>query len=120
MFNTKLITTNMMRRLRISVLMSVHPSGRLSPFSASLLALAGGATVTTLLTQGVMPRVATSRSNLTPVILAAGMLPLLLFQGVHAVILSISPRIALESCALNVGSPNGFPMALVWAGGVPP
>ena len=41
-------------------------------------------------------------------------------SGVHPVILSISPRIALESCALNVGSPNGFPMGLVWAGGIPP
>ena len=50
----------------------------------------------------------------------AGTLPLLLFQGVHPVILSISPRITLESCALNAGSPNGFPTGLVLAGGVPP
>ena len=49
----------------------------------------------------------------------AGTLPLLLFQGVHPVILSISLRIALESCALNAGSPNGFPTGLVLAGGVP-
>ena len=52
--------------------------------------------------------------------MAAGMLPLLLFQGVHPVVLLISLRIALESCALKVGSPNGFPMGLVWAGGIPP
>ena len=74
----------------------------------------------TLLTQGVVPHVATSRSSLILVTLAAGMLPLLLFQGVCPVILLISPRIALESCALNVGSPNRFPMGLVWAGGIPP
>ena len=80
----------------------------------------GGASVTTLLTQGVGPHVATSSSNLIPVILAAGTLPLLLFQGVHPVILSISPRIALESCALKAGSLNGFPIGLVWAGGIPP
>ena len=74
----------------------------------------------TLLTQGVLPRVAVSGSNLILVILAAGMLSLLLFQGVHPVILSIYPSMALESCALNAGSPNGFPTGLVWAGGVPP
>ena len=73
-----------------------------------------------VISQGVVPRVAASRSNLIPVILAAGTLPQLLFQGVHPVSLSISPRIALESCALKAGSPNGFLMGLVWAGGVPP
>ena len=66
-----------------------------------------------------MPRVATSRFSLIQVILAAGMLPLLLFQGVCPVSLLSSPRIALESCALNAGSPNGFLMGLVWAGGIP-
>ena len=113
MFNMKLITTNMMRRLKICVLMSACPFVGTSLFSASFSALAGGATVTTLLTQGVVPHVATSGLSLTPVILAAGTLPQLLCQGVHPVILSISPRIALESCALNVGSPNGFTMGLV-------
>ena len=73
-----------------------------------------------VISQGVVPRVAASGSNLIPVILAAGTLPQLLFQGVHPVSLSISPRIALESCALKAGSPNEFPMGLVWAGGVPP
>ena len=67
-----------------------------------------------------MPRVATTRSNLILVILAAGTLPLLLFQGVCPVILLISLRIALESCALNAGSLNGSLMGLVLAGGVPP
>ena len=88
--------------------------------SASFSALAGGATVMTLLTRGVLPCVAASRSNLILAILAAGTLFLLLFQGVHPVILSISPSMALESCALNVGSPNWFPMGLVLAGGGPP
>ena len=92
--------------------MSVCPFGRMSLFSALFSALAGGATVMTLLTQGVMPHVATSGSSLIPVILAAGMWPLLLFQGVRPVILSISPRITLESCALNTGSLNGFPLGL--------
>ena len=67
-----------------------------------------------------MSCVATSGSSLILVILAAGTLPLLLFQGVHPAILLISLRIALESCALNVGSPNRFPMGLVWAEGGPP
>ena len=74
----------------------------------------------TLLTCGVIPRVATSGSSLILVTLAAGTLPLLLFQGVHPVVLLISLSIALESCALNMGSPNGFPLGLVWAGGIPP
>ena len=120
MFNTKLMTTNIMKKLRICVLVSARPSGRMGPFSASFSALAGGASVTTLLTQGIIPRIATSGSSLIPVILAAGTLPQLLFQGVHPVILSISLRIALESCALNTGSLNGFPTGLVWAGGGPP
>ena len=120
MFNMKLTTTNAMRRLRICVLRSVCPFKGTTPFSASFSALAGGATATTLLTRGVLPHVAASGSSLTPVILAAGTLFLLLFQGVRPVILSISPSMALESCALNVGSPNWFPMGLVLAGGVPP
>ena len=120
MFNTKLTTTNAMRRLRLCILVFAHLFWRTSLLSASFSALAGGATVTTLLTHGVMPRVATSGSSLILVILAAGMMPLLLFQGVHPVTLSISPRIALESCALNAGSPNGFLLGLVWAGGIPP
>ena len=120
MFNVKLMTTNTMRRLRICVLVSVRPFEEASLFSASFSALASGASVTTLLTRGVMPHVATTGSNLILVILAAGTLFLLLFQGVHPEILSISLRIALESCALNTGSLNGFPTGLVLAGGVPP
>ena len=120
MFNVKLMTTNMMKKLRINVLVSAGPSGRFCWFSATVSALAGGAFVMTLLTQGTVPCVATSGLSLIPVILAAGTLPLLLFQGVCPVRFSYSLRIALESCALNGGSPNGFPLGLVWAGGIPP
>ena len=67
-----------------------------------------------------MSHVAAARFNLILVILAAGTLSLLLFQGVCPVILLISLSMALESCALNVGSPNGFPTGLVLAGGIPP
>ena len=61
-----------MKRLRIGVLMSACPFEEVSLFSASFSALAVGATVTTLLTCGVIPRVATSRSSLILVTLAAG------------------------------------------------
>ena len=60
---------------------------------------------------------ASSRSIL---IRGIGMSLRLLFQGVCPVILSISPVIALKSWALNARSPNGFPLGLVSAGGVPP
>ena len=116
MFNMKLMTINVMKKMRISVLMSVCLFRRMCQFSASFSALAGGASGTTLLTQGVMSCVTASGFNLIPVILAVGTLPRLLFQGVRPVILSISPSMILESCALKAGSPMGFPMGLVWAG----
>ena len=87
--------------------------------SASFLALAGGAISTTLFTQGTSACVTTARSNLITVTLAAGTLSLLAFQGVCPVAHSISLSIALESCALNMGSPNGFLTGLVLAGAVP-
>ena len=68
-----------------------------------------------------MSRVAaTLRAKFTPVILAGRTMSLFSFQGVHPVAHSISPSMALESCALNAGSLNGFPTGLVWAGGIPP
>ena len=73
----------------------------------------------TLFTKGISARDATTRSNLIPVILAAGTLSLLAFQGVRPVTRSISPRTKRESCALKVGSVSGFPMGLGWAGGTP-
>ena len=100
MFNMKLMTSNAMRRLRICVLVFTCPFKGMSLFSALFSTLAGGASVMILLTRGVIAHVATTRSSLIPVILAAGMLSLLLFQGVHPVILLISPSMALESCAL--------------------
>ena len=120
MFNAKLMTANMMKKLRINVLVSACPSRSAHWFSASFSALAGGASGTTLLTQGVMSCVTASGFNLIPVILAVGTLPRLLFQGVRPVILSISPSMILESCALNAGSLSGLPMGLVWAGGTAP
>ena len=104
----------------ICVLMSVCPFEGTTLFSAPFSTLAGGGTVMTLFTQGVMSRVAASGFNLILVILAAGTLFLLLFQSVRPVILSISPSMALESCALNAGSLNWFLMGLVLAGGIPP
>ena len=75
--------------------------------------------MTTLFTRGVNSRVATTGSNMCPVILASGTLSLLAFQGVHPVTCSISPRMRRESCALKVGSVSGFPTGLGWAGGAP-
>ena len=115
-FNAKLITTNMIKKLRINVLVSASPFGRMYRCSATVSALAGGVSWT-LDPWGIVPHVTASGINLT---LVAGTFPLLLFQGVHPVTLSISLRIALESCALKAGSLNGFLMGLVWAGGIPP
>ena len=67
-----------------------------------------------------MSRVATPESNLILAIVAGGTLSRLAFQGVRPVTRSISPRMRRESCALNAGSPSGFPTGLGWAGGAPP
>ena len=75
--------------------------------------------MTTLFTRGVSAHVATTGSNLIPVILAGGMLSLLVFQGVCPVTRSISPRMIWVSCALYAGSASGFPTGLGWAGGAP-
>ena len=48
--------------------------------------------------------------------LAGGTLSLLSFHRVRPVILSISPVMILESCALNAGSPIGFLAVIIWAG----
>ena len=74
---------------------------------------------TTLFTRGSGSRVATPESNLILVILAAGTLSLLSFQGVRPVTRSISPRMRRVSCALKAGSVSGFPTVLVWVGGLP-
>ena len=118
MSNAKLMTTRIMKRLRINVLVSVCPSGSMPPLFPSIPALARGGSGRTFWTRGSLSRAVASgpRTNLILVTLAAGMLSLLLFQGVLPVILLISPRMILESCALKVGSPIGFPLGLVWEG----
>ena len=65
-----------------------------------------------------MPRVTASGPgiNLLPVTLAVGMLLLSVFHNVRPVTLSISPRMILESCALNVGLPIGFTAVIIQAG----
>ena len=118
MFNVKLITAKMMKRLRICVLMSAHPLGSMPPFPVPCLALTSGVSGRTFSTQCKVLHVAASGpgTNLIPVTLAVGMSPLLLFQDVCPVIRSTSPRMILESCALKAGSLSGFLMGLVLAG----
>ena len=48
--------------------------------------------------------------------LAGGTLSLLAFHNVLPVILSISPAMMRESCALNAGLPIGFSAVIIWAG----
>ena len=106
-----LMITNMKNVLRKYLLMSASPSRSICLTSVSVTTRAGGVPGS--------PRgkpCVTTGINL----LGAGMFPLLLFQGVCPVILSISPAMILESCALIAGSLSGFLMGLVWAGGVPP
>ena len=118
-FNMKLTIMNTIRKLRISVLVSVWCVWGAPSFSASFSVLAVWASVMTLFTWGVSACVATTGASLIPVILAGGTLSLLVFQGVHPVTHSISPRMRWESCALKAGSVSGFPMGLGWAGGAP-
>ena len=51
---------------------------------------------------------------------AGGTLSLLTFHNVLPVILSISPAMMRESCALNVGLPIGFSAVIIRAGVVAP
>ena len=118
-FNTKLITTNMMRRLRIWVLVSVCPDWGVPSFSTVSPVLATRCSGTILFTRGSGSRVAIPESSLTLVILASGTLSRLSFQGVRPVTRSISPRMIRVSCALNAGSVSGFPTVLVLVGGLP-
>ena len=117
MFNTKLIITNAMRQLRINVLVSNCPIWGVPPFSTLVPVLAMRCSGTTLSTR--CSCAATTGFNLIPVILAAGTLSLLAFQGVCPVTRSIPPRIRRVSCALKAGSVSGFPTVLVWVGAAP-
>ena len=118
MFNTKLSTTRNMRRLRIWVLVSVRPSGSATLFAASFSSLAHGGSGRTFWTWGTRSRVASSgpRSIVCLVTVAAGTLSLLTFHNVRPVTLSISPRMILESWALNAGLLIGFSAVITWAG----
>ena len=106
-----------MRQLRINVLVSVCPVRGAPSFSTLFPVLAVRCSGMTLLTRFLCA--ATTGFNLIPVILAAGMLSLLSFQGVRPVTCSISPRMRWESCALKVGSISGFLTVLVWVGAAP-
>ena len=118
MFNTRLSTVRNMKRFRICVLMSVRLSGSATLFSASFSTLACGRSGRIFCTWGVMPLVTASglRINLLPVTLAVRTLSLLTFHSVRPVTLSISPRMILKSCALNVGLPIGFSAVITRAG----
>ena len=117
-FNMKLITTRKMKRLRICVLVSARPSGSMPPLFTLFSALARKASERMFWTWGNLSRVAASgpRISLTPVTLAAGMLPLSMFHNVRPVTRSISPSMTLESCALNAGLPIGFSVVIIQAG----
>ena len=118
-FNTKLMITNAMRKLRIVVLVSVCPNWGVPSFSTLFPVLAMRCSGSTLFTRGSGSRVATPESSLILAILAVGTLSLLSFQGVRPVTCSISPHMKQVSCALKAGSVSGFPMVLVWVGGAP-
>ena len=117
MFNTKLIITNAMRKLRINVLVSVRPVRDVPSISTPFPDLTARSSGTTLFTRPSCA--APTGFNLILVILAVGTLSLLLFQGVRPVTRSISPHMRWESCALKAGSVSGFPTVLVWVGGAP-
>ena len=122
MFNARLSTVRIMKRLRICVLVSVHPSGSVTLFSASISSRARGIAGWLFWTQCSISHVPASdpRINLTLVILAGGMLSLWTFHNVRPVILSISPAMILESCALNAALLIGFLAVIIWAGVVAP
>ena len=107
-----------MKRLRIDVLVSIHPSGSVTLFSVSFSALALGSSDGRFWAQGKMPHVSASCPgiNLILGILVIGTLLLSMFHNVLPVTLSISPRMILESCAQNVGLLIGFLVVIIWAG----
>ena len=121
MFNTKLSIVRKMKRLRTCVLVSVCPSGNVTLFSASFPTTALNVSGRTFQTQCIS-RVSTSgpRINLLPGLQVIRTFPLSTFQRVLPVTRSISPRMILESCALNAGVPIGFSAVIVWAGVVVP
>ena len=117
MFNMKLSIIRIMRRLRIGVLVSVRLSGNVTLFSALFPTTALDVSGRTFRTRGVTC-VSTSGPgiNLLLVFRVIGTFPLSMFQRVLPVTCSTSPRMILESCALNVGLPIGFSAVIIWAG----
>ena len=107
-----LMATNMKNEMRMYLLMSASPLRSMCQCSASGTALIIGAPGPPW-----SGSLVSSRSNLTQGI---GTSLQLLFQGICPVRFSNSPMITLESCALNAGSSNGFPLAVVLAVGTPP
>ena len=116
MFNAKLSIVRKMKRLRTCVLVSVCPSGNVTLFSASFPTTALDVSGRTFQTQCIS-RVSTSGPgiNLLPGLRVIGTFPLSTFQRVLPVTRSISPRMILESCALNAGLPIGFLAVIIWA-----
>ena len=122
MFNMRLNIVRNMKRLRIDVLVSIHPSGSITLFSVSFSTLALGSSDGRFWAQGKMPRVSASCPgiNLILRILVIGTLLLSMFHKVRPVTLSISLRMILESCSLNAGLPIGFSAVITRAGVVAP
>ena len=117
----KFMTTKMMRRLRINVLVSVRPSGSVSLVGVLCITLAHGSSGGLLSTRGSGSRVAAFGPWINPILvtLAGGTFPLSVFHKVLPVILSISPAMMRASCALNAGLPIGFSAVIVRAGVAP-
>ena len=121
MFTIKFVTTSIMMRLRINVLVFARPSGSVFPCGALCGTLACGSSGRFSSTRGSGSRVAAlcPSINLMGALLAGGTLPLLAFHNVLPVILSISPSIIRASCALNTGLPSGFSAVITRAGVAP-
>ena len=122
MFNTKLSAVRIMKRLRICVLLSVRPSGSVALCGALCISLARGSSGRSFSTRGSGSRAAAGGPWINPILgtLAGGTLPLSVFHKVLPVILSISPAMMRESCALNAGLPIGFSAVIIQAGVVAP
>ena len=103
-----LMVTNAKNEMRMYLLVAASPLMRIAWCSASSIALMIGGPGPCRNCSHV-----SSRSNL---IWGIGTPRWLLFQGVHPVILSISPATNWENWALKTGSSRGFLLVLVWAG----
>ena len=107
-----LITTNAKNEMRMYLLMAASLLMRIVQCSVSGTALMIGAPGPCWSCS-----LASSQSNL---IQGIGTSHRWMFQGVHPVILSISPVTNLENWAQSAGSSSGFLLGLVSEGGTPP